>query len=369
MSEDERFMQRALELARQAQGYTSPNPMVGAVIVRDGEIVAEGYHHAAGQPHGEIEALRALEGSAEGLTMYVNLEPCSHYGRTPPCADAVIEAGLARVVIGILDPNPQVNGRGVRRMQDAGIDVSIGVMEQESLELNEAFFTYIQKKRPFVSLKIATSLDSRIATRTGDSQWLSSEPARVWAHEMRAASDAILVGAGTVMADDPSLTVRHVEGPDPLRVVLDSHLRSPLNAKMFQEPLASGTVVYCTQPDEQKAQQLRAQGVAVELLPAGDDGRVQLTAVLDALAGRDCQSLLVEGGGEIHGAFLNAGLVDKVQVVLTPWLLGEDGRPAFRHQGQDRLHDSLQLASWSMTPIGPDFLLEARPKWPVQKED
>ena len=213
MSEDERFMQRALELARQAQGYTSPNPMVGAVIVRDGEIVAEGYHHAAGQPHGEIEALRALEGSAEGLTMYVNLEPCSHYGRTPPCADAVIEAGLARVVIGILDPNPQVNGRGVRRMQDAGIDVSIGVMEQESLELNEAFFTYIQKKRPFVSLKIATSLDSRIATRTGDSQWLSSEPARVWAHEMRAASDAILVGAGTVMADDPSLTVRHVEGP------------------------------------------------------------------------------------------------------------------------------------------------------------
>lgn len=361
-------MRLALELAAQAKGRTRPNPMVGAVIVREGEILATGYHQKAGGPHGEIDALQKLGGKAEGATLYVNLEPCSHFGRTPPCVDRVIEAGIARVVIGTQDPNPRVNGQGIARLQGAGIAVTTGVLEGESRELNRAFFTYIQKKRPFVSLKVAMTLDAKIATATGESRWLSQKEARIWTHQIRDQVDAVVVGAGTVIADDPALTVRHLPGRDPKRFVLDSSLRSPLSAQIFQAPLAAGTTVFYVSAEESVVDAFRGQGVTVVALPADRKGRVDLSAVLGWLHREEILHLLVEGGGQIHGAFLEERLVDQLLCVVTPWLLGAEGRPAFGFRGAERLSENLRLRWRSLTSLGADLLLEAIPEWEEQGE-
>lgn len=364
--DDQHWMQIALSEAKRAQGRTSPNPIVGCVIVHENTLLASGYHQQAGRPHAEIEALQALANkglSAEGCTLYVNLEPCSHIGRTGPCTQAIIKAKLARVVIGVQDPNPYVNGRGIQQLRDAGIEVTVGVLAEECYECNAPFFTYIQKKRPFLSLKVAASLDAAIATRTGDAKWLSSEPARRWGHQMRDIVDAILVGANTVIADDPSLNVRMVEGVDPLRVVLDSTLRTPPQAKLYQPPLAAGTLILTTSQDETRIQTFRKQGVQVEQLPANEEGRVSLSDALAHLYTRDIVHMLIEGGGQIHGAFFQAQLVDRLYYVLTPWMLGRDARPAFQLPGQDSLANSLQFAPLQVTPLGPDLLIQATPQW------
>ena len=353
-------MSLALEEAAKAKGSTAPNPMVGAILVREGEIMARGYHRRAGMPHAEVEALAKLNGSAEGMTMYVNLEPCSHYGRTPPCVDRLIEAKVARVVVGIRDPNPRVNGEGLARLRAAGIEVTTGVLAEACTKLNAPFLVYIQQKRPLVQLKIAMSLDARIATRTGDSRWLSSPDALRWAHQQRAEADAILVGAGTLIADDPSLTTRLVKGRDPLRVVLDSQLRAPLSSKIYQAPLAAGTIVCCTQAaSEERRAALEAQGVRVFVVAAQEDCRCSLRDTLELLHKLECLHLLVEGGGAIHGAFLQAGLVDRLSLVLTPWLLGATARPAFDFVGADRLVDALHLEKMHTSTLGVDILLEA----------
>lgn len=360
VEQDAYFMSLALEEAAKARGRTRPNPMVGAVIVRDGEVLARGHHKRAGMPHAEVEALLALgDVEAKGATMYVNLEPCSHHGRTPPCADRLIEAGFSRVVVGVTDPNPQVNGRGIERMRAAGIQVDVGILGEACAQLNAPFFTFIQKGRPYVQLKSAMSLDARIATHAGDSRWLSGEDARKWAHQQRDFADAILVGAGTVIADNPALTVRLVEGRDPLRVVLDSTLRCPPTSQMFCGPLASGTVVFCSRPDVARQAILEEAGVRVEIVDETADGQVDIAAVLRRLYEMDCLHILVEGGGAVHGSFLRARLADRLSLVMTPWLLGSDGIEAFRFDGAALLKDALKLQTLVSERLGADILLEA----------
>lgn len=366
MEQHEHWMRRVLELAAQARGRTAPNPMVGAVIVDEsGALLAEGYHHRAGEAHGEIDALRKLQGQAPGATLYVNLEPCCHYGRTPPCTGALIAAGFRHVVVGIQDPNPKVNGKGIQQLRDAGIAVTVGVLEQTCREINTPYFIHIQKQRPMVSLKIAMSLDAKIATHTGDARWLSCEAARRWSHQMRDAADVILVGANTVMADDPALTVRHLQGRDPWRVVLDSELRTPITSQMYQPPLATGTCILTTvESDHPKFQALSQQGVRVVTLPSDPHGRVSVPAVLQFLHREEKLHLLVEGGGIVHQSFIEQRLVDRLHLVLTPWLIGHNGKAAFPFLGPDLLSQALHLRDIRTSPLGTDILLEATPDWP-----
>lgn len=363
MSTHEHFMGLAIKAAEQARGRTSPNPMVGAVITCNDQVVATGYHRKAGMPHAEIEALRAFSGDPSVCTMYVNLEPCSHTGRTGPCTTALIEAGIKKVIVGVQDPDPRVNGRGLRLLREAGIEVEVGILEPACRELNAPFFTYIEKQRPLVSMKVAMSLDAAIATRTGDARWLSSKEARTWGHKMRDEVDAILVGANTVIADDPALTVRHVEGQDPLRIVLDSRLRTPLDAQLYRPPLAAGTQVFTCTPEPEALTKLRDAGVSVHVVSADDEGHVSLPAVMEHLYEQKIQHLLLEGGGMIHGAFMKQALVDRLWMVITPWMLGQGARPAFSLPGADTLAESITFCDLQSTPIGPDILLKATPNW------
>lgn len=368
MEQHQHWMRRVLELAALARGRTTPNPMVGAVIVDpSGRLLAEGYHHRAGEAHGEIDALQKLQGKAPGATLYVNLEPCCHYGRTPPCTKALIASGIQHVVVGTQDPNPKVNGQGIQQLQDAGIKVTVGVLEKMCREFNAPYFTHIQHHRPMISLKMAMSLDARIATYTGDARWLSGPEARRWAHQMRNDADVILVGANTVVLDNPALTVRHVPGRDPIRVVLDSHLRTPEASQMYQPPLATGTWILTTQPHTHPAfSKFQAQGVRVVSMPADAHGHVSIPAVLDYLHREEKIHLLVEGGGIIHQSFLQQRYVDKLHLVVTPWLIGDNGKPAFPFPGPELLAESIRLRDLNMTPLGTDILLEASPDWTEQ---
>jgi len=335
-------MRRAFALARRAEGRTSPNPMVGAVIVKDGRIVGEGYHRRAGEPHAETEALRAASAAARGATMYVTLEPCAHYGRTPPCADAIIAAGIAEVYYAVGDPNPRVNGKAHAQLEAAGVAVHRGPCEDEARELNRPFFKHVMTGRPFITAKFAMSLDGKIATRAGDSRWISNEAARQLAHELRNVTDAILVGAGTALADDPRLTTRLsplspqrkgsvgeelADVRHPLRIVADSRGRVSFLAGVFDPALPGRTVLATTAaaPDTHCAE-LTARGVEVWTLPADGQGRVSLPALLDEIGRRGMLTLLVEGGSELLGAFFAEKLVDRVWAFIAPLIIG--GRDA-----------------------------------------
>ncbi len=319
---DEAYMQRALELAQLAEGNTSPNPMVGCVLVDDdGNIVGEGYHHKAGQAHAEVNALAEAKAAARGATAYVTLEPCSHYGRTGPCCVALARAGIRRVVAACTDPNPKVAGQGLEYLRLQGIEVQTGVCEEQALRQNERFFTWITKKRPFITLKYAMTLDGKIATADGDSKWITGEEARTYAHRLRRQHDAVLVGIGTVLADDPELTTRLVQGKNPVRVVLDSHLRISLMATVLNP--AAETIVFADEgADAVKGQALAAlPNVEVVRLPAAD-GRLPAERVVQELAQRGITSVLVEGGSAVHGAFFDAGLADRVCAFIAPKLIG-----------------------------------------------
>lgn len=348
---DRRWMLRCIELARQAQGRTAPNPMVGAVVVRDGQAVGEGWHARAGQPHAEVGALSAAAELARGATIFVNLEPCSHHGRTPPCTEAILRAGIARVVVGMFDPDPRVDGRGVARLREAGLEVVTGVCEDECRELNLAFLTAVRRGRPLVVLKAAATLDGRIASASGESQWITSAAARTHVHGLRNRLDAILVGSGTALADDPRLSCRAEGGRDPVPVVLDARLRVPADARMFAG--GSGALVYSTRqpPVEHPA--------TVVQVPAAPGGGVDLEAVLAHLARRGVHSVLVEGGGQVHRAFLEAGLYDRVMLYLAPRVLA--GGPGWvAGPGVQRLTDSFDLELVQVTMLRPDVLLELR---------
>ena len=351
-ADDARFMALAIEAAR--RGRPSPNPHVGAVIVdAAGQVVGVGHHERAGMAHAEVAAI-ADAGSCVGLTLYVTMEPCNHHGRTPPCTEAVLAAGLDRVVVGAIDPAPHVPG-AIDRLRAAGVKVTAGVLEDECVELIADFAKHIQTGLPYVTLKAAVTLDGRMATRTGDSQWITGPEARTEVHRMRDRADAILVGVGTVLADDPELTVRHVEGVDPLRVVLDAHLRTPPDAKLAGDH----TLVLHVDGDEAKAEALRARGVDVCRVEGRDDGRVAIRAALEELGRRDVVRLLVEGGPEVHASFLASGLVDRAAVFVAPKILGDASAPAFCGGAREpaKMAEALTLGSPQVTQLGPDVLI------------
>lgn len=370
-------MARALDLARGVKGRTSPNPAVGAVLVRDGEVVGEGATMSYGLPHAEPVALAAAGGRARGATMYVTLEPCSHTGRTPPCADAVIAAGVTEVHIATLDPNPRVAGRGRRRLAEAGIRVVVGEGASDARALNEDFARWITTGRPLVTAKFACSLDGRIATRTGDSRWITGPEAREEVHRLRDQIDAILVGVGTVLADDPQLTVRLggcARPPrNPWRIVLDSTCRTPAVARLLAPGAAAGrdddrVTVFTTEraPAERRAA-LEAAGAEVRVLPA-DHGRVSLPALLDDLGRRKVTGLLVEGGATVHGAFFDAGLVDLVVAFIAPIVIGgRDAPGAVGGRGPAALAEARRLLDTQVRLVGADTLVSGylrRVAWP-----
>ena len=360
------YMARALELAARARGRTSPNPMVGAVLVKDDEIVGEGFHPRAGEPHAEIFALRQAGERARGATLYINLEPCCHYGRTPPCTEALIRAGVAEVHMAMEDPNPLVHGKGRAALEAAGIRTFVGEHESEARQLNEVFIKYITTGRPFVTAKFAMSLDGKIATHTGQSRWITGEAARRRVHELRDVSDAICVGVSTILADDPRLTTR-LDKPDvkhPLRVILDSRGRAPLTARVFDPALPGRTVVATTpaMPSTHRAA-LEAQGVEVWVLPPDDRGCVDLAALLDRLGEREITSLLVEGGGTVLASFFERRLVDKVMAFVAPLIIGGKNAPTpVRGTGASCLADALRLKRVSVERVGEDVLIVGYPR-------
>lgn len=328
---DRRYMGLALRLAAKGAGYTSPNPMVGAVIVKEGEIVGQGWHRRYGAPHAEVEAIRQAGDRARGGTLYVTLEPCNHYGKTPPCTEAILAAGLKRVVIANPDPNPKVTGGGAAYLRARGVEVAAGLLAEQGARLNEAFFTAVTTGRPLVIAKVAASLDGKVATRSGESQWLTGPPARRWVHRLRQQVDAIVVGIGTVLADDPQLTTRlpRGRGRDPHRIILDSRLRLPLTARVLHLKSEAPTwVVGTTAAPEERRQVLEAAGARVVILPS-DQGRVALEALLDFVADQRLQSLLVEGGAEVLGAFFDRNLLHKLHLFLAPKLIGGRQAPSF----------------------------------------
>ncbi len=355
---DEQYMQRALELAALAEGDTSPNPLVGCVIVDGGgRIVGEGYHHKAGEAHAEVNALAEAKQLAHGATAYVTLEPCAHYGRTGPCCVALARAGIKRVVAACQDPNPQVAGKGLEYLRLQGVEVATGVCERQALRLNEKFFTWITRGRPFISLKYAMTLDGKIATRSGDSKWITGEEARAFAHVLRRAHDAVLVGIGTVLADDPELTTRLVRGKNPVRVVLDSRLRISLMAAVLN-PAASTLIFTGLEADAVKADALNAlPNVEVVRLPLAQ-GRLPISQVIEELAWREITSLLVEGGSEVHGAFRDAGLADRIYAFIAPKFIGGSrGFTPVGGEGSALIDESWQLEDVEYRRLGRDLLV------------
>jgi len=360
LEEHERFMRRALELARRGEGYTRPNPLVGAVVVKGGKIVAEGYHARYGGPHAEAVALERAGKAAEGADLYVNLEPCAHWGKTPPCVDRIIAAGVKRVIIATRDPNPLVNGKGVERLRAAGIQVIEGVLEAEARELNEIFFHWIRTKRPFVSLKLAMSLDGKIATKTGDSRWITGPEARRRVHELRRRHAAVLVGVNTVIADDPELTVREVPGPQPLRIVLDSRGRIPPTAKVLEGVAPTLVATTAAMPPEVE-EELRRQGAEVVRLPARD-GRVDVGELLRWLGERGTDSILVEGGGEVAWSLISRGLVGKFYLFYGPLIIGgRDAVPAVGGEGFPDLVGCVRISISRVERLGRDLLITGYP--------
>lgn len=359
--DDIKFMRRALELAHMAEGDTSPNPMVGAVIVDgDGNIAGEGYHHKAGQPHAEINALAAAGDKAKGATVYVTLEPCSHYGRTGPCCEALIKAGVKRVVSAVTDPNPLVAGRGLNRLREAGIEVTEHVCEDEAKKLNEKFFFWITHKRPFVSLKYAMTLDGRLAAAGGDSKWITGTEARTYAHYLRKTHDAVLVGKNTVLQDDCELTTRMVEGKNPVRIVLDSKAAIPLNAKILNGEAKTIIAVSEAAPQDKLDELQKLTNVEVLILPQRN-GHLDLQALLEKLAAMEITSVLVEGGSEVHGAFIDAGLAERVYAFIAPKIIG--GKNAIGPVGgigSTDMSKALKLRDVEYKQLGADFLITSR---------
>ena len=363
------YMQRALDLAARALGRTSPNPAVGAVIVRGNRIIGEGFHRKAGRPHAEIEVLKNLAGTAKGATLYVNLEPCSHHGRTPPCADAVIQAGIKRVVIGMADPNPLVKGRGIRRLRRAGVEVKTGVLRQACEQLNEDFSLFIRTGRPMVTLKLAASLDGRIATVSGDSRWISGASSRRWVHELRNQVDAILVGSGTVGSDNPQLTCRIRGGRDPLRVILDSRLSTNPQARTYTQKSTASTLIATTSVGA-KRQYLfeHCNPARVEIVPfSAQNGRVPIPLVLAELGKRGIKHVLIEGGGQVAAAALGEDVVDKVLFFYGPILLGGDGQAMIGTLGISQVAAGKKLHTVQVTQRGEDVVVSAYVHRPGEK--
>ena len=356
------FMHAALRLAGKGLGRTSPNPAVGSVIVRGGRIISCGYHRRAGSAHAEIEALAGVK-ELTGATLYVTLEPCCHFGRTPPCTDSIISSNIKKVVVGTLDPNPRVSGKGVAALRRAGIDVTTGVLKLECARLNEAYNVYIRRRTPFVTLKLAMSLDGRIATSAGESKWITSAKARKEVHRLRSINDAVMVGSGTLLEDDPELNVRLVAGRSPARVVLDSALSTPVSAKVYngvKEGRARLIIFTGPKATGKKAAQAESLGAEVIKVPASPDG-LSSKAVMKELGKREMTGVLVEGGGRLAASLITAGLVDKYILYYGPVIIGGDGIPAIAALGIKGLSRAPGLSIKEVKTVGGSLSIECYP--------
>ena len=363
----EKMMQLALDLARKGEGRTSPNPPVGAVVVSGGKIVGQGFHPAAGEPHAEVFALRDADCRARGADLYVTLEPCNHQGRTGPCTEAIINAEVSRVFVGCLDPNPLVAGKGIKRLQDAGIEVISGVLNEPCLRLIEPFAKHIQTGLPFVTLKTAMTLDGQTATSGGESQWITGEESRLHVHRMRNSSDAVMTGIGSILADDSRLTTRLPEGGrDALRIVVDSQLRVPDAAKILSTDTPALPLIATTSAAPQaRIQELHNRGVEILIVETDSMGQVLLPELMQQLGKRNIQSLLLEAGATLNGAAIRSGIVDRVAFFVAPKILGgNDGRFVFSGNGVTFLHDALSLKDVRCQPFGNDILIEGEVRWP-----
>ncbi len=357
----DKYMRRALALARKGLGKTGPNPAVGCVIVREGTIVGEGWHERAGTPHAEIHALARAGERARNADVYVTLEPCAHFGKTPPCADALIEAGVARVYAGMVDPNPRVKGQGLERLRLAGIIAVAGIMENACRVVNEPFIKHVTTGLPFVVLKSALTLDGKSATAGGDARWITNERSRRYVHKLRSQVDAIMVGVGTVIADDPLLTSRIPGGKDPLRVVVDSTLRIPLDARLLHLESEAGTVVATLNDDAAAVAGIRERGAEV-LICREKDGKVDLHDLLARLGAMNVQSVLLEGGSTLAGEALRLGLIDKAMLFYAPKLVGGDGPGLFAGEGVARMEDAIRLRDVMLTRFAEDILIQGYPE-------
>ena len=356
---DEKYMAEAIAIAQYAVGRTSPNPMVGAVVVRDGRVVGQGWHRQAGTSHAEIHALRQAGELAHRATLYVTLEPCSHHGRTGPCTEAVIAAGIKKVIVAMTDPNPLVAGKGLAQLRDAGIEVIEGVMAAESAKMNEVFIKWISTKKPFIVLKSAMSLDGKIAAHTGHSQWITGSKAREVVHQLRDRYDGILVGIGTVLADNPSLTTRlEIPGKNPLRIVVDSKARIPLDAQVITDGLPT-VIAVTTQAPQDKLDSLRACGITI-ITTEAKQGRVDLKQLFNILGEQGITSILVEGGASINASVIEENLVDKIKWFIAPKIIGGENAPGpVSGIGVADVNQAALFEEIKMESIGEDILISA----------
>ncbi|WP_310603552.1 bifunctional diaminohydroxyphosphoribosylaminopyrimidine deaminase/5-amino-6-(5-phosphoribosylamino)uracil reductase RibD [Anaerosporobacter sp.] len=355
---DKEYMKLAIRLAKQGSGRVSPNPLVGAVVVKDGVIIGKGYHEEYGQLHAERNALADCKVSPEGATMYVTLEPCCHYGKTPPCTKAIMESGIKRVVIGSLDPNPIVAGNGIKELREAGIEVVYGVLEKECNKLNAVFFHYIRKKTPYVVLKYAMTIDGKIATYTGASKWITGEQARENVHKDRNRYKAIMVGVETVRMDDPMLTCRVENGVNPIRIICDSTLRIPFDSQIVQTAADIPTIIATACKDEQKQKPYTEAGC--EIIVVGvEDGKVNLEELMRELGERRIDSILLEGGSKLHWSALRSGIVNRVQCYIAPKIFGgECAKTPIAGEGVSLPEQAVRLKNMEIKQLGEDYLIE-----------
>lgn len=356
-----KYMERALELAAKGIGYTNPNPLVGAVIVKNGKIIGEGYHEVCGSNHAEVNAFKNATEDVRGATMYVTLEPCSHYGKTPPCANAIVQKGIKKVVIGLKDPNPLVAGRGIQILKDNNIEVITGVMEKEGRKLNEIFLKYITTKVPFCILKTAMTLDGKIAAYTGDSKWITNEFSRKYVHQLRHRVSGIMVGIGTILADDPLLNTRldTGNGSDPTRIIVDSNTRIPLEAKVLHMESKAKTIIAATElADKNKIKALEDIGAEIIITPLKNN-RVDLTYLMKVLGERGIDSVLLEGGSELNYSAIEEGIVDKVNSFIAPKIIGGRGaKTPIGGVGKAVMKEAIEIKDIQIHSFGDDVMLE-----------
>jgi diaminohydroxyphosphoribosylaminopyrimidine deaminase/5-amino-6-(5-phosphoribosylamino)uracil reductase len=356
----EEHMKLAINLAKKGLGKTSPNPLVGAVVVKNDRIIGKGYHKKYGEPHAEVNALKACKDKAKNATLYVNLEPCCHYGKkTPPCTDTIKKSGIKKLVCATLDPNPQVNGRGIRTLREGGIEVDLGILEEEAKKLNEVYLKFITTGLPFVILKIAQTLDGKIATKLGDSKWITQEDSRRFVHSLRSWVDAVLVGANTVRKDDPELTIHEARGENPIRIILDSSGKIPSNSKVIKENQNGKTILATT---NQKIREKFKEKVEIWKLKKSEDGKIDLAQLLKKAGENQISSLLVEGGRGVFTSFLKEKLVDKIYYFLSPKILGK-GLDSFGDLGIKEISNSITLRDCEIKRFKNDLLIIGYPNW------
>ena len=358
---DQKYMKRALTLARKGLGRTAPNPAVGCVIVKNGNIVGEGWHKMAGGHHAEVHALNMAGDDARGADVYVTLEPCCHTGKTPPCSDALIKAGVRRVVAAMGDPNPQVNGGGLAALERAGIKTHCGLMETEARALNRGFIKQVSTGLPFVTFKCAMTLDGKIATVTGESRWISCEDSRKYVHRMRAQCDAVMVGIDTIIADNPQLTVRHVKGKDPLRIIVDTRLRTPLSVGILNDRMSGNAIIATTEANPRLHRRYQQSGASVLVCGMIND-KVDLHDLWRQLGARGIQSILLEGGSRLAGEALKHGLIDECVFFYAPKVIGSDGFSPLAITGFTSMEQAISFADLEVQRIGTDIVITARPE-------